>query len=57
MSSKETRDEVFLKNDKLNRRNMLVAGSALAAASALSSTPSSSDQAGLQARTATVRSQ
>jgi hypothetical protein len=46
MSSKDTRDEPVLKNGKLNRRNMLLAGSALAAASALSSTPGSPDQAG-----------
>ena len=46
MSSKDTRDEPVLKNGELNRRNMLLAGSTLAAASALSSTPSSPDQAG-----------
>ena len=46
MSSKDTRDEPVLKNGKVNRRNMLLAGSTLAAASALSSTPSSPDQAG-----------
>ena len=46
MSSKDTSDQPDLKNDKFDRRNMLLAGSTLAAASALSSTPSSADQAG-----------
>ena len=46
MSGKDTRDEPVLKNGKLNRRNMLLAGSTLAAASTLSSTPSSPEQAG-----------
>ena len=46
MSSKDTRDEPGLKNGKLNRRNMLLAGSTLAAVSTLSSTPSSPEQAG-----------
>ena len=46
MSSKDTRDELVSKNGKLNRRNILLAGSTLAAASALSSTPSSPEQAG-----------
>ena len=34
MSSKDTRDELVSKNGKLNRRNILLAGSTLAAASA-----------------------
>ena len=46
MSSKDTRDEPVLKNGKLNRRNMLLVGSTLAAASTLSSSPSAADQAG-----------
>jgi hypothetical protein len=46
MSSKNTRDERVLGHDELNRRDMLVAGSTLAAASALSSSPSSADHAG-----------
>jgi hypothetical protein len=46
MSSKDIHDEEVFKNDKLNRRNMLLAGSTLAAASALSSTVAASDQAG-----------
>lgn len=57
MSSKDTRDEPVLKNGKLDRRNMLLAGSALAAASALSSTPGRLTRQGLRARTVTVRSQ
>jgi hypothetical protein len=45
MSSKDTRDEPVLKNGKLNRRNMLLVGSTLAAASTLSSSPSAADGA------------
>ena len=44
MPGEENRDEP--KNDQLNRRNMLLAGSSLAAASALSSTPAAADDAG-----------
>ena len=57
MSSKDTRDEPGLKNGKLNRRNMPLAGSTLAAASTLSSTPSSPEQAGALGAYVTVRSQ
>ena len=46
MSSKDTRDEPGLKNANLNRRNMLLVGSTLAAASTLSSAASSPEQAG-----------
>jgi hypothetical protein len=46
MSSKDPRDGSNIRKNKLNRRNMLLAGGTLAAASALSSTRSSSDQAG-----------
>ena len=46
MSSKDTRGEPILKNCKLNLRNVLLAGSTLAAASTLSSTPSSPDPGG-----------
>jgi hypothetical protein len=46
MSGKDTRDEPGLRNANLNRRNMLLVGSTLAAASTLSSAPSSPEQAG-----------
>jgi hypothetical protein len=46
MSSKDTHDERDLGHDGLNRRNILLAGSTLAAASALSSSLSSAQQAG-----------
>src|ERR1700719_2397917 len=46
MSSKDTHDERDLGYDGLNRRNILLAGSTLAAASALSSSLSSAQQAG-----------
>ena len=46
MSGKDTHDERVLGYDRLNRRDMLLAGSTLAAVSALSSSPSSADQAG-----------
>jgi hypothetical protein len=46
MSSKDTHDERDLGYDGLNRRNILLAGSRLAAASALSSSLSSAQQAG-----------
>jgi hypothetical protein len=44
MSRKDT--ERVLERSKLDRRNMLLAGSTLAAASALNSTPGAADQAG-----------
>ena len=46
MSTKDTHDERDLGYDGLNRRNILLAGSTLAAASALSSSLSSAQQAG-----------
>ena len=46
MSSKDNHDERVLARTKLDRRNMLLAGGTLAAASALKSTPSSAEQAG-----------
>ena len=46
MSSKDNHDERVLARTKLDRRNMLLAGGTLAAASALNSTPSSAEQAG-----------
>jgi len=46
MSGKDTRDEPGLRNANLNRRNMLLVGSTLPAASTLSSAPSSPEQAG-----------
>jgi hypothetical protein len=46
MSSKDAQDERDLGYDGLNRRNILLAGSTLAAASALSSSLSSAQQAG-----------
>ena len=45
MSSKDTHDERDLGYDGLNRRNILLAGSTLAAASALSSSLSSAQHA------------
>jgi hypothetical protein len=44
VSSKDTYE--VLRDGKLDRRNVLIAGSTLAAASALTSTPGSADQAG-----------
>ena len=46
MSSKDTHDERDLGYDRLNRRNILLAGSTLAAASALSSSLSSARTGG-----------
>jgi hypothetical protein len=46
MSSKDTHDESVSTHGKLNRRNMLLAGSTLAAASAMTSTRSSPEQPG-----------
>jgi hypothetical protein len=56
MSGSDTPDEEVLKNDKLNRRNMLLAGSTLAAASALVPQLARPTKQALQAPTATVRS-
>ena len=52
MSSKDTHDERVLGYDRLNRRDMLLAGSTLAAASPLSSSPSLAGASGAYSNSA-----